>query len=163
MQIREYVKKSLLFAIAANYDAVWRDFNARLRKEHCNFLEAMILIALFFETREMRKTGTDAAPLAPVRVRPAVLASIFGTTRANLSHGITRLERTGLLKRLLVEGDARGYELVLKPDGKRAALRLIEAVDRLERHFESELGAGEVEGAITKLGKISAVYRQYEQ
>jgi DNA-binding MarR family transcriptional regulator len=159
MRIREYVNKSLLFAIAANYDAVWRDFNARLRKEQCNFLEAMILIALFFETR---KTGADGRPASPVRVRPAALASIFGTTRANLSHGITRLERTGLLKRLVVEGDARGYELVLKPEGKRVALRLIEAIDRLERYFESELGVGEVEGAIARLGRISSVYRQLQ-
>ena len=51
MQIKEYVGKSLLFAISANYDSVWRDFSARLRKEHCNFIEAMILIALFFESQ----------------------------------------------------------------------------------------------------------------
>lgn len=154
MQIKEYVGKSLLFAISANYDSVWRDFSARLRKEHCNFIEAMILIALFFESQNSNSDDAEG-------LRPAALAEAFGTTRANLSHGVTRLEKEGLLKRTLVDGDARGYKLVLKPEGRRVALRLISTVDELEGYFEKHLGAREVERTITHLSKVSSVYREF--
>jgi DNA-binding MarR family transcriptional regulator len=149
MQIQEYVGRSLLFAIAKSYDEIWRDFNSRLRREHCNFLEAMILISLFFEPQG--------------RARPSKLASVFGTSRANLSHGITRLEKLGLLQRALVAGDARGYELRLKPEGKKVALRLIDSIDRLEKHFETEIGSKEVERTIVQISALPDIYKLYRK
>jgi DNA-binding MarR family transcriptional regulator len=146
MRIQEYVGRSLLFAIATSYDSIWRDFNARLRKERCNFLEGMILIALFFEP--------DA------KARPSKLAFVFGTSRANLSHGITKLEKSGFLQRTLANGDARGYELRLKSEGRRVALRLIDSIDRLEEQFESDLGSKEVERVIGQLGKTVDSYKK---
>jgi hypothetical protein len=60
----------------------------------------------------------------------------------------------------LSNGDARGYELRLKSEGRRVALRLIDSIDRLEEQFESDLGSKEVERVIGQLGKTVDSYKK---
>src|SRR5215210_7360580 len=121
MKIQQYINSSLILAIGSNYDTVWRDLNAQLKQEHCNLLQAVILISIFFEQSE--------------RVTPSELAAIFRTTRGNVSHCISHLERRGFLKRVLDQQDARSYRLVIRPEGKKTAVRLIKIIHDLENHF----------------------------
>jgi len=82
------------------------------------------------------------------------LAETFGTTRGTVSHCVSSLEAKGLLQRRIDPEDARAYQLSLKPQGKRCALRVIAAFDRLQKEFESEIGKaalGEMLKAIRKL------------
>ncbi len=108
--------------------------------DNLNFLGGLVLAALFFE--------------APRMVKPSQLAETFGTTRGTVSHCISSLEAKGLLQRRIDPRDARAYQLALKPQGRRCALRVIAAFDRLQKEFESEIGKtalGEMLKAIRKL------------
>jgi DNA-binding MarR family transcriptional regulator len=146
MKIQKFVSGSLILAIGSNYDTVWRDLNEKLKEESCNLLQAIILIAIFFEQSEA--------------VTPSDLADILGATRGNVSHCISHLERRGFLRRTLNEKDARSYNLVLKPAGKKTALRLIQVIDGLEDYFERQLGKQVVQSTIDSMNAVRAAYRK---
>lgn len=97
-----------------------------LKDDGLSFLEGLTLAAVFFE--------------APKTIKPSQLAEAFGTTRGNVSHCVSSLEAMGLLQRRIDPDDARAYQLALKPQGKRCALRVIAALDKLQREFEAEIG-----------------------
>ena len=146
MKIQKFINSSLILAIGANYDTVWRDLNTKLKEENCNLLQAMILVSIFFEQNE--------------EVTPSVLANILGTTRGNVSHCISHLEKRGCLRRSLSESDARSYKLILKPEGKKVALRLIQVIDGLEDYFERQLGKQAVQLTIDGMNAVQTAYRK---
>ena len=104
-----------------------------------------MLAAMFFES--------------PRLIKPSQLAETFGTTRGNVSHCVSSLEAKGLLQRKIDPGDARAYLLTLKPQGRKCALRVIGAFDKLQKKFEEEIGKtalGEMLKAIRKLEAMFA-------
>ncbi|HEX4320674.1 MAG TPA: MarR family transcriptional regulator [Acidobacteriaceae bacterium] len=116
-----------------------------LAGDNLSFLEGLILAAMFFE--------------APRLVKPSQLAETFGTTRGNVSHCVSSLEAKGLLQRRIDPEDARAYLLTLKPQGKRCALRVIAAFDKLQHEFEAEIGKpalGEMLKSLRKLEVLCA-------
>lgn len=140
MRINAFLAESPMFAVSR----AGRRFEAlaaqTLAGDGLSFLEGLTLAALFFE--------------APRAVKPSQLAETFGTTRGNVSHCISSLEAKGLLQRKIDPDDARAYQLSLKPQGKRCALRVIAAFDRLQKEFEEAMGKtalGEMLKAIRKL------------
>jgi DNA-binding MarR family transcriptional regulator len=50
-------------------------------------------------------------------MRMSALAGVTATSKSRLSHQITRMERSGLVRREVVEDDARGVLAVLTPRG----------------------------------------------
>ncbi len=107
------------------------------------FLEGLVLAALFFE--------------APRQVKPSELAATFATTRGNVSHCISSLEAKGLLQRRIDPEDARAYLLALKPQGKRCALRVIAALDRMQKKFEEEVGKAALNEMLRILRELESV------
>ena len=148
LKIQQYVSKSLIFAIGTSYDAIWRDFSKRLRKENCGFLHAVILISLVFE--EDRGQA----------VTPSQLAQTFKTSRGNISHCISYLEKKQFLRRALDPQDARSYRLTLTPPGRRTAMRLVKVIDDLEGFFESKFGASEILSAVALISGFERAYRE---
>ena len=142
MRIDAFLHESPMFAVsraARRFDAL----GARaLAADDLSFLEGLALAALFFE--------------APRLVRPSQLAETFGTTRGNVSHCISSLEAKGLLQRKIDPEDARAYQLALKPQGKRCAVRVIAALDRLQREFEGEIGKAALNEMLKALHKLEA-------
>jgi DNA-binding MarR family transcriptional regulator len=114
-----------------------------LSGDNLNFLEGLVLAAIFFET--------------PLPVKPSHLAATFGTTRGNISHCISSLEAKGLLQRKIDPTDARAYQLTLKPQGKKCALRVISAFDRLQREFEKEVGKTVLSDTLKTIRKLEAL------
>ncbi len=106
------------------------------------FMEGLVLAAIFFE--------------APRPIKPSHLADTFATTRGNVSHAISSLEAKGLLQRKIDPSDARGYLLALKPSGKKCALRVIAAFDRMQRGFEREVGAAALANALKVIRALEA-------
>ncbi len=107
------------------------------------FLEGLVLAALFFE--------------APRQVKPSELAATFATTRGNVSHCVSSLEAKGLLQRRIDPEDARAYLLALKPQGKRCALRVIAALDRMQKKFEEEVGKAALNEMLRILRELESV------
>jgi DNA-binding MarR family transcriptional regulator len=142
MRIDAFLRESPMFAV--NHAA--RRFESLasrvLAADSLGFLEALVLAALFFE--------------APRQVKPSQLAETFATTRGNLSHCISSLEAKGLLQRRIDPNDARAYLLALKPLGKRCAVRVIAALDRMQKEFESEIGKAPLAEMIKSLRKLEA-------
>src|ERR1700733_13495481 len=113
MRISAFLNESPMFAVsraARRFEAL---AGRALAEDNLSFLEGLTLAALFFE--------------APKMVKPSHLAETFGTTRGNVSHCLSSLEGKGLLQRRIDPEDARAYQLALKPQGKRCALRVIGA------------------------------------
>ncbi|HWF66249.1 MAG TPA: MarR family transcriptional regulator [Acidobacteriaceae bacterium] len=108
---------------ARRFDAVAVDAFAA---DDLGFMEGLVLAAIFFE--------------APRPIKPSHLAETFATTRGNVSHAVSSLEAKGLVQRKIDPSDARGYLLALKPPGKKCALRVIAAFDKMQQGFEQEVG-----------------------
>ena len=142
MRIDAFLRESPMFAVnraARRFDAL----AARvLAADNLSFLEALVLAALFFE--------------APRQVKPSHLAETFATTRGNLSHCVSWLEAKGLLQRKIDPEDARAYLLTLKPQGKRCALRVIAALDGLQKEFEGEIGKTALAEMLRSIRKLEA-------
>lgn len=107
---------------------------AAFAADELGFTEGLVLAATFFE--------------APRPIRPSQLAEAFGTTRGNVSHAVSSLESKGLIQRKIDPDDARGYLLMLKPAGKKSALRVIAAFDRMQRAFEQKVGKAALADAL---------------
>jgi DNA-binding MarR family transcriptional regulator len=142
MRIDAFLRESPMFAInraARRFESLT---SRVLAADDLGFLEALVLAALFFE--------------APRQVKPSQLADTFATTRGNLSHCVSSLEAKGLLQRKIDPHDARAYLLSLKPQGRRCALRVIAALDRLQKDFESEIGKSSLTDFLRSLRKLEA-------
>jgi DNA-binding MarR family transcriptional regulator len=127
MRIEAFLNQSPMFTVkraARHFDRVAAEAFAA---DGLGFMEGLILAAIFFE--------------APRPIRPSDLAETFATTRGNVSHAISSLEANGLVQRKIDPADARGYLLTLKPSGRRCALRVIAAFDRMQQGFEQKVGA----------------------
>ncbi len=135
MRIEAFLQQSPMFCVsltARRFDALTTRL---LEADDLNFLEALILATLFFES--------------PSPVKPSQLAEAFGTTRGNVSHCISSLEAKGLVQRKIDPQDARAYHLALKSPGKRTAVRVIGALDKVQREFENEVGKDILQSALT--------------
>ena len=111
MRIESYLNQSPIFQanrMARRMDA---SLAAVLAGEELSVFEAMVLVAIFFEKRG--------------EIKPSELAVAFQTTRGNVSHCISSLEAQGLVERRIDPEDARGVQLLLKPTGRRRAVRVV--------------------------------------
>lgn len=145
MRIDTFLEQSPMFAVhraARRFEAVAAE---ALAGEELGFMEGLVLAALVFE--------------APRLVKPSQLAETFATTRSNISHCVSSLEAKGLVRRQMDPEDARAFLLVLKPQGRRAAMRVITAFDKLQRQFEQEIGKtalGTMLGNLRKLERVTS-------
>lgn len=146
MRINAFLRESPMFAVsraARTFEALSAQ---ALAPDDLSFLEGLILAALFFE--------------APRPVKPSQLSATFRTSRGNVSHCISSLEAKGLLQRRIDVDDARAYQLVLKPQGKKTALRVIAAFDRLQRTFEKEVGKPTLRTMLETLTRLEVLHRE---
>ena len=114
--------------------------NAILREEGLTFFEALMLAAIFFE----KKGG----------IKPSDLAETFQTTRGNVSHCVSSLEAKGLVRRRIDADDARSLRLVLQPVGKRRAVRVMGTFDRMQIHFEKNVGVTKLAGMLEQMRAV---------
>ena len=140
MKIENYLKESPLFAISSAYEGVVTKVNQELKKKNLNLLQALILTGLLFEKDE---------------VSPSQLATVFSTSRGNISHSISHLEAIGCVKRVVRSEDARGFVIQLKPEGHKKALGLVKFFDEVQWRFEEAIG-------ILNLKKTLAVLKEFK-
>ena len=144
MRIDAFLRESPMFAVnraARRFESLTAQV---LAPDGLGFLEGLVLAAMFFE--------------APRSVKPSQLAETFGTTRGNVSHCISSLEAMGFLLRKIDPEDARAYQLTLKPQGKKCALRVIGAFDRLQKEFEQEIGKTALSDMLKAIRKLEALF-----
>lgn len=143
MRIEAFLSESPMFTVthaARRLDAMAA---SALAADNLGFLEALVLAGLFFE--------------APRQVKPSELAVTFAITRGSVSHCISSLEAKGLVQRRIDPEDARAFLLSLKPQGRRCAMRVIGALDHLQKSFEDQVGKAELAGMIRSIRKLDGV------
>ena len=74
-----------------------------------------------------------------------------------MSHCISSLEAKGFVQRVIDPADARSYLLALKPPGKKCALRVIRAFDKLQAEFENEVGKTALRDTLTIIRRLEAL------
>jgi DNA-binding MarR family transcriptional regulator len=144
MRIDAFLHESPMFAVnraARRFEALTTRV---LAEDSLGFLEGLVLAAMFFES--------------PRLIKPSQLAETFGTTRGNVSHCVSSLEAKGLLQRKIDPEDARAYLLTLKPQGKKCALRVIGAFDKLQKEFEEEIGKTALSEMLKAIRKLEAMF-----
>ena len=146
MKIETFLRQSPLFEIS------WaaRRFESQLaqlftHEEHgqVGFLEGLVLVSLLFEK--------------PLTVSPSRLAETFSTTRGNISHCVSSLEAKGFLGRKIDPRDARGYQLALKPEGKKIAMQVVRTLDRMQTSFEKSIGIEELKTALETIRRVEQI------
>jgi len=140
LRIQAFLQQSPLFAVRRASRQVETHLARIIGSGEISFLEALVLVSVFFEE--------------PQPVRPSELAGTLSTTRGNVSHCISSLEAKGLVRRRIDPEDARGFNVVLKPDGKSLAMRVIRALDRLQKDFEQRIRASELQTALAVIEKV---------
>ena len=142
MRIETFLRQSPIFQanrLARRMDAALGEV---LKAEELSVFEAMLLAAMFFEGRG--------------EIKPSELAEVFQTTRGNVSHCISSLEAKGLVERRIDPEDARGVQLVLRPAGRRRAVRVAGILDRVQRRLEESEGVERLEAMLEELRKVEA-------
>jgi DNA-binding MarR family transcriptional regulator len=114
--------------------------NLVLQEEEVTAFEALVLAAIFFERRG--------------EIKPSSLAEAFETTRSNVSHCISSLEAKGLVQRRIDPDDARAVQLVLRPQGKKRAVRVVGILDRMQRRIEEGIGVAKLETMLERMGAV---------
>ncbi|MBN9617020.1 MAG: MarR family transcriptional regulator [Acidobacteriales bacterium 59-55] len=137
MRIQSFLKQSPVFQISHSARRIDALLNRILRGEEVTFFEALILAAIFFE-----KKGS---------IKPSELAETFQTTRGNISHCLSSLEAKGLVRRRIDPEDARAFQLMLLPAGRKRAARLVGILDRMQAQFEQMMGASGMEALLRQM------------
>ncbi len=146
MKIKKYLHQSPLFALNVSYEAIIPKLNKQMKLNNLNFLQGLVLTALFFEER------TD--------VTPSQLAEIFQTSRGNMSHILSELEYRGYVKRVVSTVDARQFKIELKAEGKKKAMALIKFYDQIQDLFEKELGVKGCKDTVEGIHTLSKIFEK---
>ena len=140
MRIESFLQQSPVFQASRTARRMEASLNAILRSEGVTFFESLVLAAIFFE----KKGG----------IKPSALAETFQTTRGNISHCISSLEAKGLVRRRIDPDDARAFQLMLQPAGRKRAVRVVGILDRMQRHFEGSMGMEKLETMLGQMGVV---------
>ena len=140
MRIEEFLRQSPVFQANRIARRTEASLNVILRDEGLTFFEALMLAAIFFE----KKGG----------IKPSELAETFQTTRGNVSHCVSSLEAKGLVRRRIDADDARSFRLVLQPLGRRRAVRAVGIFDRMQTHFEKDVGVAKLAGMLERMRAV---------
>jgi DNA-binding MarR family transcriptional regulator len=143
MKIETFLRQSPLFEISWASRRLESQVAQLLGHGQVGFLEGLVLVSILFEK--------------PLTVSPSRLAEAFSTTRGNISHCVSSLEAKGLLGRKIDPQDARAYQLILKPEGKKIAMQLIRTLDHMQTCFEKTIGAAELEAALKVVRKVEQI------
>jgi MarR family 2-MHQ and catechol resistance regulon transcriptional repressor len=99
---------------------------------------------------ELGITHAEAHVLAQVARRGptpiAVLHREFGRKRSTLTNVLDRLESRGLVRRELNPADRRSFVVHLTARGERAAARVLEVLDELERRVRTSVAERDLQG-----------------
>jgi DNA-binding MarR family transcriptional regulator len=149
MRIEAFLQQSPAFQasrIARRMDA---SLNQLLASEGVTTFEALVLAAIFFERRG--------------EINPSALAEAFETTRSNVSHCVSSLEAKELVERRIDPEDARAVQLVLRPQGKKRAVRVVGILDRMQRRFEEGIGVSRLGAMLEQMSAVEKLCARVAQ
>jgi DNA-binding MarR family transcriptional regulator len=142
VKIEKFLNASPIFSVIDTGRSLENLITKFFESEDVHYLQAMTLAALFFED--------DGA-------KPQDLAMTLKTTKGNMSHCISDLESKKLIRRNLVKGDGRSFQIILTDLGKEKTLKIIRFFDSTQNIFEKTLSEDSVQNLITNLKQIESI------
>jgi DNA-binding MarR family transcriptional regulator len=140
MRIEAFLQQSPIFQASRAARKMDASLNLVLEDEEVTAVEALVLAAIFFEKRG--------------EIKPSFLAEAFDTTRGNISHCISSLEAKGLVVRRIDPNDARAVQLLLRPLGRRRAVRIVGILDRMQRRLEEGIGTTKLQAMLEQMSAV---------
>ena len=140
MRLEVFLRQSPIVQTSRMARRMEASLNRLLKREQVTAFEALVLAAIFFE-----HAGG---------IKPSALAEAFETTRANVSHCVSSLESKGLVQRRIDPQDARAVRLVLRPQGRRQAARVVGILDRIQRRLEEGIGGTKLNAMIQQMAEV---------
>ena len=140
MRIEVFLRQSPIVQTSRIARRMESSLNLLLKAEDVTGFEALVLASIFLE-----RSG---------EIKPSTLAEAFETTRSNVSHCVSSLESRGLVQRKIDPEDARAVRLVLRPQGKRQAARIVGILDKLQRRLEEGIGTAKLDGMIRQMSEV---------
>jgi DNA-binding MarR family transcriptional regulator len=140
MRVEAFLQQSPIFQTSRMARKMDASLNLVLEGEEVTAVEALVLAAIFFEKRG--------------EIKPSALADAFDTTRGNISHCISSLEAKGLVERRIDPNDARAVQLLLRPLGRRRAVRVVGILDRVQRRLEEGIGASKLQAMLEQMSAV---------
>ncbi len=125
MKFQQFMERSHLMGLYRNYQTFFSPLGKEAKKLGFNLNEALILLALFFETGK--------------ETNPKELATTLSLGKDQVSHALNQLESSGLIHRQLSKTDKRKRTLTTTALGKKQAALLIKVFDSAESRFEETL------------------------
>jgi len=149
MKIEAFLRESPLVAITRASRTLETQLSRRFQEKGLSFSAALILVSIFFEE--------------PKRVTPSQLGEILSMTRGNVSHCLSSLEAQGLLGRRIDPEDARSYQLLLKPQGKKAAMQVVRILHRMQTSFEKSIGTAQLKAMLAGIQQLERACEPLEE
>lgn len=140
MEIEKYISTSPAINIMFANAIIIKSMQKSVGESNCGFLEALVLVSIYFEKKD---------------VRPSLLAETFKSSRSNISHIITKLEKKKYLKRILDETNAKSYILKLTPDGVKRVNKFVKFFDDLQKGIEKENSEKDIQKFVEQLQLLS--------
>lgn len=123
MKIEKFLSQSPSYQCIVAGNAVQKSLDRALDKYDLNWLQAFVLLALFFEKEK--------------DVQPKDLQETFETSKGNISHTISHLESLKMIKRQLSATDRRVFYLRITKKGRQVSSQeLVGFFNRLQDDIE---------------------------
>jgi len=126
MKIKKFVHESPLVGIMAAQLQLNRVLVEKFSAIDLSYLEAMVLVTIFFEGN--RKIG------------PSEIARSLFYPLPRVSTAISQLHNNGLITRALLDEDSRKYSIILSAKGRHKASKAVGIFDSLQISVEESLG-----------------------
>ncbi len=139
-KLEKFIKESATISMISNGMRLQKKLNQGLLEFNINHNQALILLAIFFEPEKC--------------IRSNVLAAVIPSTKGNISHCTSFLEKSRLIDRKNVSGDLRGFEFHLTSKGLKLCPLLVRFFDQIETETDRKLTAAELKMFINLANEI---------
>lgn len=129
LKIRKFFNESASISLITNGLRLQRELNSSLMEHGMNLNHSLILLAIFFEPEKS--------------LRATELFGLIPTTKGNISHCTSFLEKEKLIVRKTVNGDLRGFEFSLTTKGNKLSLSLVKFFDEIESRCDKNFNVNE--------------------
>ena len=145
MRIEKFLKSSPTFAAIFAAQLISRQISLRFKEYDLTYLQALVLVAIFFESSQ--------------ESRPSTLAATLRMTKGNVSHCISHLQELGLIQYKHLRFDKRGSSVGITARGKSLVMKLIKYFDEMQRKTEDTFSVAGTKKMMAQMEQLEGIYR----
>jgi len=145
MKIEKFLNSSPTFAAIFAAQFISKQISLKLKDHELTYLQALVLVAIFFEPSQ--------------EARPHTLAKSLRMTKGNVSHCISHLQAAGLIQYDSLRNDKRGSIVRLTTRGKAMVAKLIKYFDEMQRKTEDLLSVSGTKKMMADIEKLESIYQ----